>query len=187
VLFLTQGRWDDAVKYANALQEIEPLNPDGYFWMSFGQIRRGRLAEAEATMHRALELNPKYPGGPYTFGLVLLARSQPQAALAEMRKEPIDAFRFIGLALAYFALGAKHESDAALAQLLNSYTASVPAGVAAVYAYRGESDEAFQWLDRAYEQKDSLLYRIKFATEFDGVHGDPRYKAFLHKMNLPEG
>jgi hypothetical protein len=51
---------------------------------------------------------------------------------------------------------------------------------------RGESDEAFKWLDRAYEQKDALLYRLKFSPEFDGVHGDPRYKAFLKKMNWAE-
>jgi TolB-like protein/DNA-binding winged helix-turn-helix (wHTH) protein len=183
---LTLGNWDDALKFVNALQEVDPLDPDGYFWLSFAQIRRGRLAEAEAAMHRALELSPKYNGGPYTLGLVLLARSQPQAALAEMGNEPVEAFRLIGLSLAYFALKRKADSDAALAQLLKSYTAYIPAGVAAVYAFRGESDEAFKWLDRAYSQKDSLLYRIKFATEFDGLHGDPRYKAFLKKMNLPE-
>jgi hypothetical protein len=42
----------------------------------------------------------------------------------------------------------------------------------------GESDEAFKWLDRAYEQKDTLLYGIKFAPEFDKLHEDARYKAF---------
>ena len=61
-----------------------------------------------------------------------------------------------------------------------------PSSIAAVYAYRGESDEAFKWLDRAYEQKDSLLYGLKYRPEFDGLHDDPRYKAFLKKMNLPE-
>jgi adenylate cyclase len=61
-----------------------------------------------------------------------------------------------------------------------------PSGVATVYAFRGESDEAFKWLDRAYAEKDSLPYAIKFRTEFNGLHDDPRYKAFLKKMNLPE-
>ena len=102
-----------------------------------------------------------------------------------MRKEQFDAARLIGCAMAYFALGAKAESDATLAQMLKSYS-SIPAGIAAIYAFRGESDEAFKWLDRAFEQKDSLLYRIKFTPEFNGVHGDPRYTAFLKRMNLPE-
>jgi TolB-like protein/DNA-binding winged helix-turn-helix (wHTH) protein len=183
---LILGRWDDALRLVNALQELDPLNSDGYYWLSLVQLRRDRLPEAEAAVRRTLEISPTYNGGRYTLGLVLLARSQPQGALAEMRKEPFDAARLIGSAMAYFALRAKAESDAALAQMLKNYAASTAAGIAAIYAFRGESDEAFKWLDRAYEQKDPLLYRIKFTPEFDGVHGDPRYKAFLKKMNLPE-
>jgi len=183
---LTLGDWDDALKLANALQAVDPLNPDGYYYLSFVQLRRDRLAEAEAAIRRTLELSPRYASGQYTLGLVLLARRQPQAALAEMAKEPFDAVRLIGSALAYFALGDKANSNLALAQLLKSYAASIPAGVAAVYAFRGESDEAFKWLDRAYGQKDAVLYRLKFSPEFDGIHGDPRYKAFLKKLNLPE-
>jgi adenylate cyclase len=183
---LIMGNWDDALKLVNALQAVDPLNPDGYYYLSFVQLRRDRSEEAEAAIRRALELSPRYASGQYTLGLVLLARKQPEAALAEMRKEPFDPVRLIGSALAYFALGDKANSDAALAQLLKSYAASIPAGVAAVYAFRGESDEAFKWLDRAYEQKDALLYRLKFSPEFDGVHGDPRYKAFLKKMNWAE-
>jgi TolB-like protein/DNA-binding winged helix-turn-helix (wHTH) protein len=183
---LILGNWDDALKLANALQAVDPLNPDGYYCQSFVLLRRGRPVEAEAAIRRALELSPKYASGQYTLGLVLLARKQAEAALAEMRKEPFDPVRLIGTAMAYFALGDKANSDRALAQLLKSYAAAIPAGVAAVYAFRGESDEAFRWLDRAYSQKDAVLYRLKFSPEFDGVHGDPRYKAFLKKMNLPE-
>jgi TolB-like protein/DNA-binding winged helix-turn-helix (wHTH) protein len=183
---LILGNWDDALKLVNALQAVDPLNPDGYYYSSLVQLRRDRSAEAEAAIRRTLELSPQYASGQYTLGLVLLARKQPEAALAAMRKEPFDPVRLIGTAMAYFALGDKANSDASLAHLLKSYAASIPAGVAAVYAFRGEPDEAFKWLDRAYGQKDALLYRLKFSPEFDGVHGDPRYRAFLKKMNLPE-
>jgi tetratricopeptide (TPR) repeat protein len=183
---LIQGNWDEALKLVNALQAVDPLDPDGYYYLSLVQLRRDRSAEAEAAIRRALELSPRYASGQYTLGLVLLARKQPEAALVEMGKEPFDPVRLIGSAMAYFALGEKLKSDAALAQLVKTYGANIPAGVGAVYAFRGEADEAFRWLDRAYSQKDALLYRLKFSPEFDGVHGDPRYKAFLHKMNLPE-
>jgi TolB-like protein len=182
---LTLGNWDDALKYVNALQEVDPLDPDSYFWLSWVQIHRGRLADAETAIRRSLEISP-LPFRQYVLGQVLLARSQPEAALAEMQKEIHDAARLAGTAIVYFALRRKAESDAALTQLLKGYGAYIPSGVAAVYAFRGESDEAFKWLDRAYEQKDSVLYRIKYSVEFDNLHGDPRYKAFLKKMNLPE-
>ena len=66
------------------------------------------------------------------------------------------------------------------------YGAYAPSAVASVYASRGQSDEALKWLDRAQAEKDPLLYSIKYRTEFDKLHEDPRYKAFLRKMNLPE-
>jgi TolB-like protein/DNA-binding winged helix-turn-helix (wHTH) protein/Flp pilus assembly protein TadD len=182
---LAMGRWDDALNLATASLALDPLDVGGYYWLSTVQLRRGRLPEAEAAIRSALEMVPTFPFGPYALGVVLLARSQPQAALTTFSKEPLEAARIIGSAMAYFALKRKAESDASLAQMLKRY-AYIPFGIATIYAFRGESDEAFKWLDRAYEQKDQFLYRIKFAPEFDKLHGDPRYTAFLTKMNLPE-
>jgi TolB-like protein len=185
-LSLIMGRWDDSLKLVNAWVERDPLSSDGYYWIGLVQLRRGRLAEAEAAFRRTLEFDPTYIFAHYNLGQVLLARGQPEAALTEMQKETHDGARLAGSAMAYFALKRKVESDAALAQVLKIAAYIPPHGIAGIYAFRGESDEAFKWLDRAYEQKDSLLYRIKFATELDNLHGDPRYKAFLKKMNLPE-
>jgi TolB-like protein/DNA-binding winged helix-turn-helix (wHTH) protein len=182
---LTMGRWDDALKYVSAHVELDPLDPDGYFWMSVVQSNRGRLPEAETAIRRALELAPTYPFGPYTLGMILLARNEPQAALTEILKEPYEAARLSGSAMAYFALNRKADSDAALALRIKNFPNN-PFQVAEVYAFRGESDEAFQWLDRAYEQKDSLVHGVKYSQPFDNLHNDPRYRAFLRKMNLPD-
>lgn len=183
---LTQGRLEEALKFINSAVDLDPLDPGGYFNLNLVQLRRGRLAEAEAAIHRTLELAPTFAFGQFQLGYTLLARNEPNEALAEFLKEPIDAARIGGSARAYFALGRKSESDSALAETLKSYS-NWPSGIAAVYAYRGEFKEAFKWLDRAYAQKDSILYRITYSLEFDNLHGDPRYKAFLKKMNLPEG
>jgi TolB-like protein len=182
---LILGRWDEALRLVKELQEMDPLNSDTYFWLGLVQFRRDRLPEAEAALRRALEISPTYNGGEYTLGLILLTRRQLQEGLAEMRKEPFEAARLVGTAMAYSALGARADSDAALGQLLKNSKASIPVGIAAVYAFRGEADEAFKWLDRAYDEKDALLYRIKFSREFDRIEGDPRFQAFLKKMNLP--
>jgi TolB-like protein/DNA-binding winged helix-turn-helix (wHTH) protein/Flp pilus assembly protein TadD len=186
VLSMTLGRWDDALSIVNAQVIEDPLWPTSHFWLGILELRRGRLPEAEAAMRRTSELSPTYTYLHYALALVRLARGEPESALAESLKEPSDAGRLGGSALAYFALGRKPESDAALAQALKTYAPYIPSGIAAVYAFRGESDEAFKWLERAYAQRDPLLYRIKFTTEFDKLHEDPRYKAFLKKMNLPE-
>ena len=186
LLSLTLGRWDDALMFVDKAMAMEPLTAGFYYQLSITQLRRGRLTEAEAAIRRAVELSPTYTFAQYILGLTLLTRSQHQAALAEFLKEPIEPARLIGSALAYFMLGRNSESDAALAQLIKGYAAYSPSGIASVYAFRGGSDETFKWLDRAYAQKDPLLYGIKYRTEFDKLHDDPRYKAFLKKMNLPE-
>lgn len=185
-LSLTLGRWDDALKLVNASVATDPLDPNSYSWLGFVELRRGRLTQAEAAFRRALELSPTFTFMHYSLALVLLARGEPEAALAESLKEPSEGARLVGSAMAYFKLGRKAESDAALAIFLKTYAPYVPSGIAAAYAFRGETDEAFKWLNRAYAQRDPLLYRIKFTTEFDNLHDDPRYKAFLKKMNLPE-
>jgi TolB-like protein/DNA-binding winged helix-turn-helix (wHTH) protein/Flp pilus assembly protein TadD len=186
LLALTMGRWDDALKAFNRGVAVDPMDADNYFFVGLTQLRRGRLAEAKAALTRTIELSPTYTFAHYSLALAALARNEPEKALVEFSMESGEAARLVGSALAYFRLGKKSDSDAALAQFIKSYGDFAPSGVASIYAYRGESDEAFKWLDRAYAQKDTLVSGIKYRTEFDKLRADPRYKAFLKKMKLPE-
>jgi TolB-like protein len=185
-LSLSMGRWDEALKQVNAALAQDPLNQPAYWNFSLAQSRRGRLEEAEAAARRSVEINPTGPFGHFLLGDVLLLRSQPDAALTEFSKEPVEAARLGGSAMAYFAMGAKAESDAALAQMIKGQ-ADRPFIIARVYGFRGEPGEALKWLESAYAQKDSLLSIIKGDPAFRKIEGDPRFKAFLKKMNLPEG
>jgi TolB-like protein len=177
------GRWDDVLRFVNASLAQDPLNPNAYIVLSAAQLRLGQMVESEAAIRRTLEISPTYAGAHFFLGLVLLARNQPEAALAEMLKESQGVGRIGGSAMAYFALGRKADSDAALAQLIKFNRAFF---ISSVYAFRGELDEALKWLERAYEQKDPSLLLLKSQLMFDKLEGDPRYKALLKKMNLPE-
>jgi TolB-like protein len=183
---LSMGRWDDALKQVNTALAQDPLNPTIYFILSWIQMRRNRLPEAEAATRRTLEISPTFSRAHFYLGRVLLARGQLEAALSEMLKEGDDATRLGGTAMAYFSLRRRADSDTALAQMLQSQGDHHPFYIAQVYAFRGESDEAIKWLDRAYEQKDVGLSHIKGEAPFKSLESDPRYKAFLRKMNLPE-
>jgi TolB-like protein/Tfp pilus assembly protein PilF len=181
------GRWDDALRFINASLVRDPLNPNAYAVLSLIQHGRGRLEEAEAAIRRTLAISPTHAFAHYWLGNVLLTRSQPDAALAEMLKEKVESYRLSGSAVAFFALRRKLESDAVLTQMIKSQADHDPFHIALVYAFRGESDEAFEWLDRAYAQKgggNNLAY-IKTYSAFRKIEGDPRYRAFLKKMNLP--
>ena len=88
----------------------------------------------------------------------------------------------IGLPMAYHALGRKADSDAALAALIAKYEKDAPSNIASVYAYRGEADRAFAWLDKAVEYGDPGLGEIVTENLFDKIHADRRWLAFLRKI-----
>jgi len=185
-LSLVLGRWDDAWRKVKTALAVDPLDPNSFWLLMQIQMHRGNFAEAEAANRRLLDIRPTFTWGHNYLGLVLLARGSIDAALAEMNKEPIDEGKQQGLAMVYFALGKKAESDTALAQLLKENVDEFAFMVAEVYAYRGQSDEAMYWLERAYSQKDCILHYVKGDWPLRKLEGDPRYKAFLKKMNLPE-
>lgn len=124
--------------------------------------------------------------GHFMLGLVLLERGNPLAALVEMQKEQQEVAQLSGLAMVYHALGRAADADATLGRLIKEQAAENAFQIAGVYAFRDQSDEAMRWLERAYAQKDFSLYLIKAWQPLKSLANDPRYKAFLQKMNLPE-
>ena len=88
-------------------------------------------------------------------------------------------------AIAYHALGREKESDAALSKLIIKYHAGGAFQIAEVYAFRNQSDEAFEWLNQAYAQRDPGLIITKVDPLLKNSHGDPRYAEFLKKLKLP--
>ena len=60
-----------------------------------------------------------------------------------------------------------------------------PFQIAEIYAYRGETDNAFEWLERTYKQRDGGLAEMKGDPLLRNIERDPRYHALLQKMKLP--
>jgi TolB-like protein/Tfp pilus assembly protein PilF len=182
----TLGRWDDALRQIKAALTQDPINPVALNMLSDIQVSRGHLPEAEAAARRVLDIRPTYGYGHYNLAFLLLERGDRDAALIEMQQETVDEGKQEGLAIVYYALGRKAESDAALAGMLKDQANENALGIAEVYAFRGQSDEAMHWLERAYVQKDAYLFSIKGDPLLKNLEADPRYKVFLRKMNLPE-
>lgn len=133
-----------------------------------------------------MKLNPNQVKAHFWLALTELQHGRPQTARAAMAAEQTPGYRLAGLAIVDHALGRKAESDSALAELCNRYGGNWAAQIAEAYAYRGEVDEAFKWLNRAYRQRDAGLRFLKVDPLFAAQRVDPRYKAFLRKMKLPE-
>jgi serine/threonine protein kinase/TolB-like protein/Tfp pilus assembly protein PilF len=184
ILARSLGRLDAGVALGRRAIQTEPLSPAVYHNAGVSFYYAGLNGEAVAAFEKALELVPQRAVTHCTLGAVRLAQGQPGQALEEARQEKNAVLQLRGLALAYHALGRKNESDASLAELIAKFRADGPFMIATVYAFRGEKDRAFAWLDRAYAERDSGLLEIKDPL-LKGLKGDPRYTELLKRLRLP--
>jgi hypothetical protein len=116
---------------------------------------------------------------------IYVMQGRPQDALPEIELVRYDPTRAFLYAIAYYALSRKKESDAALSELIAKYHAGGAYQIAEVYAFRNQPDEAVEWLERAYAQRDSGLVETKADPLLKNLHGDSRFAALLKKLNLP--
>jgi tetratricopeptide (TPR) repeat protein len=178
------GRFDEALILSRRVIEINPLGATGHSNLCIQAYYAGRWDEALTACRKSLELYP-LPSVHSTIGWIYLEQSKFHEALSEMQKETHPVFREQGLALVYHSTGNRKESDAALAEAIKNYQNDAAYQIAEIYAYRGETDKAFEWLERAYKQRDGGLSQMKVAPLLRNIKKDPRYTAFLKKMNLP--
>ena len=184
LLARTEGRFDEALALARRAVELDPLSAGSHESLGECAFYADRLDEAFAAFKKVLALNPESIVVHQELGEVLVVQGHPQEALAEMEREPEAIWRMYGLALAYHALGRKKEADAALAELVNRFHADAPFQIAEVYAFRGESDRVFKWLERAYAQRDSGLMEVNGDPLLKDFRRDLPYAAFLKKMRF---
>jgi TolB-like protein/DNA-binding winged helix-turn-helix (wHTH) protein len=177
-------RSDEALRLSRRAVGLDPLNPGS--WQALGEIELwvGQLDQAAADTKKALELSPDVWPGPIVLSKIYVMLGRPRDALPQIeliRYEPERAYLH---AIAYHALGREKESDTALSELIAKYPRNTYT-IADVYAYRNQYDEAFQWLERAYARHDSGLAQTKVDPLLKNLHKDPRFAAFLKKLNLP--
>ena len=179
------GRSNEALAFARQAVDLDPLNANS--WEGLGEIELflGRLDEAAADSKKALALSPDVWPGPILLSKVYVMQGRPQDALPEIERVQSDSLRAYLYAVTYYALGQKKQSDAALKELISKYGTRAAFQIAMVYAFRNQRDEGFEWLDRAYAQGEGDVSATNLEPMLKNLHGDPRFAAFLKKLNLP--
>jgi TolB-like protein/Flp pilus assembly protein TadD len=181
---LAVGRWEDARRLLDTAVALDPLSPAVAWGTGRVYQRLGRQSDAEASYRRVLDISPTYDYAHYWLGLTLLTEGKLDAAFSEMQRETLEVGRLAGLAVVYQAQGRAREAHSALASLQAEHAGDASLWIAEAYAFRGQKDEAFLWLDRAYGQRDVGLYGIIGDPLLKNLEGDPRYAIFLRKMKL---
>jgi TolB-like protein/Flp pilus assembly protein TadD len=181
---LVVGDWTEALRILNLVISVDPFQPFIFSMRGLLLQRMNRTSDAKKDFRRVLEISPAWPRIHTRIAEVLLLEGNPEAALAELQQDTPCSLR--GLALVNHALKRHGESDAALARLVSQRASIAAMSIAQIYAFRGQIEEAFEWLERAIAQKEVTTGHIKGDPLLSPLVSDPRYARCLRKMNLPE-
>jgi TolB-like protein/lipoprotein NlpI len=178
----TLGRPDTAIAIQEYVAARDPVNSSIHHNLGLSYYFSGRLDEAIASCRTALRMSPESMGTHSILGDALLVQGDAEAALQEIKQEPNEMFRLIGLSMAYHALGRSDAADSALSELIEKCAEGAAYNIAYVMAGRGETDQAFEWLDKAVEYRDPGLQESSHQALFATIHSDPRWEAFLTRI-----
>jgi tetratricopeptide (TPR) repeat protein len=181
---MNSDRQEEAIALLRLSLESDPLRPGAYISLAMSLIAANRFEEAEAVCRKGIEIAPQYAAMRSELALALLGQGSGEEARAEATQEVHPGFRLWALVMIDHVLGKKAESDEELKELIEKGAEDGAFQIAEVLAVRGESDAAFEWLERAYAQRDGGLAETKSSPRLRSLHGDARWNGFLRKMGF---
>ena len=180
------GKLDEAEKQARHAVELDPLSGSAHFNLARVLWCEGKLDEADAVARKTAELTPAAASSHRWQVLIAVKRGDGETALREAQLEADENYRRFELALAHYARRDRAAADAALAELIAKSRDIATYQIAEVYAVRGETDKAFEWLQISFDNHDTGMLALLVDPLLESLRSDPRYKAWIAKMNFPE-
>ena len=179
------GHFQEAEELARQAIELDPLT-----FLARNNLARilyveGKLDEAEASARKAAELQPTAASSHRWQVMIAILRGDGETALREAQMEPDAFYRRFVLALAHYARGDRPAADAALTELIAQDRNVAAYQIAQVYAWRGETEKAFEWLQIAFDNHDTGMLSLLIDPLFRGLHHDARFNSLLVKTGLP--
>jgi TolB-like protein/Flp pilus assembly protein TadD len=179
------GQMDRAIELTRQALVTEPLRDGGYKALATYFLGLHRLDEAERAMNKAIELVPA--SGPYHAWLTIIEiqRGNAPAALEAAQQAPPGVYRDMSLAYARQIGSDRSAADAALRTFIEKDAGGSAYQIAEVYALRNDAEATFEWLDRAWSNRDSGIGYLLYSPFILRYKDDPRLAAFCRKVGLP--
>jgi TolB-like protein/Tfp pilus assembly protein PilF len=164
--------------------DLDPLAAQ--YWASLGRLHaaKGELDASRACFERALQLSPDHAFAACDLAITELLAGHPAAALAASERCAGKPYRLLALAGVHATLGDAVATRRGLEALVAGYGHHSAFQIAQAFAWLGQRDAAFDWLDRAYRQRDPGLRRVGYDPLVRRLADDPRYAEILRRMNL---
>jgi TolB-like protein/Flp pilus assembly protein TadD len=185
LLQLSLGNVVAALSAQQHVVDLDPLDMISLEILGMSYYFAGQGGDARRTFEKVRVFSPTFEGLSGNVGFSYVADGQPAAARHECELYPDDTARAC-LAAAEHALGHDERSRVILADLIERHPRRACYFIAKAYGFSGNSPLAFEWLNRAFSAQTKYLTDLKSEPAFRALHGDPRYLALLHKMNLPQ-
>src|SRR5437764_4060815 len=179
------GRLDEAEKQGRQAVELDPLSGSAQNNLARVLWFEGKLDQADAVARNSAELTPAAASSHRWQVLVAIKRGDSETALREAQLEPDPTYRLFLLALAHYRRGDRAAADVSLAELIAKSRDIAAYQIAEVYAVRGETDKAFEWLQISFDTHDTGMLGLAIDPLLPRLRDDPRYKALVTKMAFP--
>jgi TolB-like protein/tetratricopeptide (TPR) repeat protein len=179
------GKLEEARAAAQQATRLDPLSNSAWSSLAAVHLAEGDLDGTRRAAARSMELQPKQDFAPTYFAMAELADGRPEAALAAAEQCDAEVFKLQLTAVALHSMGRRAEAQAALDALLARHAEDGPFQIATVYAWRGEKEQAFAWLDRALAVRDGGIMDLRLDPLVQGLAADPRFAALLARLHLP--
>jgi serine/threonine-protein kinase len=178
------GEIEESEKLARRTIELDPLSYLARSNLARILLIEGKLDEADAEAREGAELQPTGAANHRWQVLVAIQRGDSATALREAQLEPNEGYRRFELALAHYARGDRPAADAALSEMIAKDKNLSTYQIAEVYAWRGETEKAFEWLQISFDNRDTGTLALLVDPLMRGLRDDPRYKNLLAKLGL---
>src|SRR5262249_36827312 len=155
-------------------------------WLAFNLAVTGRFDEARAEYPRVVGLNPAAPWSHAGLGFAFLVKGKFEEAAVAAQDDAAEFARLLVVAMARWGQKRIPEADAALTRLTDGFADTAAYQIAEVYAYRGDKDRAFEWLERARRQRDGGLGFMRCDPSLANLRAGSRWDLFLRKMGLAD-
>jgi TolB-like protein/DNA-binding winged helix-turn-helix (wHTH) protein/Tfp pilus assembly protein PilF len=189
-LLLALGRWDESLASDNRAAHLDPVAP---IFVEFrGAISHNARQYEKATeqMKEALRLDPNYFLIHYDLGRAYEQLGSYERAVSEFQKAVElsggDMTSESSLAHVYAVSGQKAKAEEILNELKQKVSGNnLSYQIADIYIGLGQQDQAFEWLEKAYQERSGWLTWIAIEPKLDPLRSDPRFTNLLRRMNLP--
>jgi eukaryotic-like serine/threonine-protein kinase len=191
------GRHDESIRERTTAQELDPLSLSIATGLGRALFWARRYDESIQRLQTALPNDPNYSDTYWSLGLAYEQKHMPAEAIAAFQKA-IDLSRSTEVAEgkpemlacvghAYAIAGKQSEARATIERIMkvsgpSTYVSSY--GVSLIYVALGDKDSAFQWLERAYQERDENFIHLKVDPRLDPIRSEPRFQELLRRVNL---